>query len=74
LGATLTVNKGCGAASDAAGVDGHHDSPSLSDAGAAIERSVDSTLADHKQRTRDLGGSIGCAEFGVKLSSALRAE
>ncbi|HEX2553235.1 MAG TPA: isocitrate/isopropylmalate dehydrogenase family protein [Microvirga sp.] len=43
----------------------------LSAAAEEIERAVDAVLEDPASRTRDLGGSIGCAEFGTRVASAV---
>jgi 3-isopropylmalate dehydrogenase len=44
----------------------------LEAAAAEIERAVDEVLADPASRTRDLGGTIGCKEFGSRVAAAVR--
>ena len=41
------------------------------EAAGAIERAVEKTLTDPGNRTRDLGGKLGCAEMGGKVAEAL---
>ncbi len=48
--------------------------PVLEAAAAEIERAVDEVLVDPASRTRDLGGSIGCKEFGSRVAAAIRSE
>ncbi len=50
---------------------GHHNNPTLSQAGDAIEKAVDKVLEDPASRTRDLGGTTGCKAFGNKVAQAI---
>jgi 3-isopropylmalate dehydrogenase len=43
----------------------------LEEAGVAIERAVDATLADPGTRTRDLGGMLGTSAFAAAVASAV---
>jgi 3-isopropylmalate dehydrogenase len=45
--------------------------PELAEAAQAIEAAVDTVLADPGSRTRDLGGSTKCDEFGRLVAAAL---
>ena len=45
--------------------------PALEAAGAEIERAVDEVLANPATRTRDLGGTIGCRDFGAQVAAAI---
>jgi 3-isopropylmalate dehydrogenase len=40
-------------------------------AGTAIERAVDEVLMDPNSRTRDLGGSMNCDDFGSRVAAAV---
>lgn len=51
----------------------HHDTPSLRQAGNAIETAVDRVLADPNARTADLGGTAGCRAFGRLVAQAVGA-
>ncbi len=48
-----------------------HDKPALHEAAAAMERAVDTVLADPASRTRDLGGSMNTDAFGRQVAIAL---
>lgn len=48
----------------------HKNSPAISAAAAAIDAAVDEVLMDPSSRTADLGGLLGCAEFGRRVASA----
>lgn len=43
----------------------------LDQAGAAIERAIDTVLADPSTRTRDLGGALGTDAFGARVAAAV---
>lgn len=45
----------------------------LQQAGDAMAAAVDRVLADPATRTRDIGGSIGCAAFGQAVAGAVEA-
>lgn len=45
--------------------------PELAKAAQAIEAAVDKVLADPRSRTRDLGGSTHCDEFGRRVAQAV---
>ena len=49
----------------------HHRLPRLEAAARAIDAAVDRVLENPATRTRDLGGSIGCAAFGTAVVRAL---
>ena len=49
----------------------HHGKPAFHQAAAAIDQAVDSILADPKARTRDLGGTVNCDEFGRLVAGML---
>jgi 3-isopropylmalate dehydrogenase len=51
----------------------HHGKPQYERAAAAIDRAVDRVLESPSTRTRDLGGSMGCAAFGREVVAALEA-
>lgn len=50
---------------------GHHQRPALSEAGHAMETSVDRVLEDPATRTRDIGGGMGCRAFGRKVAETI---
>jgi 3-isopropylmalate dehydrogenase len=50
-----------------------HRRTDLSEAGHAIERTIDAMLADPLQRTADLGGPLGTAAFATEASDRLEA-
>ncbi len=45
----------------------------LQDAGAAIAAAVDAVIDDPAKRTRDLGGSVNCDDFGTFVADAVAA-
>jgi 3-isopropylmalate dehydrogenase len=45
--------------------------PELGEAAKAIETAVDAILARPESRTRDLGGTAGCAAFGREVAAAI---
>lgn len=45
--------------------------PELAEAGKAIERAVDTVLADPGSRPRDLGGATDCDEIGRRIAQAV---
>lgn len=45
--------------------------PAFPAASTAIEKAVDTVLADPHSRTADLGGAIGCRAFGERVAAAL---
>ncbi len=49
----------------------HKDAPKLLEAGKTIEEAVDQVLENPSKRTRDLGGSIGCKEFGLLVANTV---
>ena len=49
----------------------HRDEAALTRAATAIETAVDAVLTEPAGRTRDLGGTVGTREFGVKVAKAL---
>jgi isocitrate/isopropylmalate dehydrogenase len=51
-------------------LDGRND---LIVAGAAMVRAVDTTLDNNRTRTRDIGGSLGTAEYTAALVAQLRS-
>ncbi|MCB1384753.1 MAG: isocitrate/isopropylmalate dehydrogenase family protein [Nitratireductor sp.] len=53
--------------------DERRNAPNFALAGAAIERAVDTCLADPARRTADLGGTLGCDAFGRAVEGALEA-
>ena len=48
-----------------------HRRPAFAEAASAIEAAVDAVLADPASRTRDLGGSTKCDEFGRRVAKAV---
>ncbi len=50
----------------------HHNRSDLTDVGRLMDQSVDTVLADPNLRTADLGGPIGCAEFGSAVAAAFK--
>jgi 3-isopropylmalate dehydrogenase len=46
--------------------------PTLEAAAAEIERAVDEVLENPGTRTRDLGGKMGCRDFGTAVAAAVR--
>jgi 3-isopropylmalate dehydrogenase len=48
-----------------------HGKPALHQAASAMERAVDTVLADPKSRTRDLGGTMNCDEFGRHVAAVV---
>ena len=51
----------------------HHRRSDLREAGILMERSVDTVLADPHCRTADLGGPMGCTEFGRAVAAAVNS-
>ena len=49
----------------------HHNRPELIEIGAKMDEGVDTVLADPNSRTADLGGSLGCADFGKAVSEVV---
>jgi 3-isopropylmalate dehydrogenase len=49
----------------------HHTKPALQKAGETIERTVDQVLENPAHRTADLGGTLGCKAFGLRVAEAL---
>ena len=49
----------------------HHKRADLIEVGKIMEHGVDTVLADPHLRTADLGGPIGCAEFGRAVTAAV---
>jgi 3-isopropylmalate dehydrogenase len=52
---------------------GNHGRPALAEAGNEMERAVDKVLENPATRTRDIGGTIGCKEFGRAVAEAVAA-
>ena len=50
----------------------HHHRSDLTEVGRLMDQSVDTVLADPNLRTADLGGPIGCAEFGCAVAAAFK--
>jgi 3-isopropylmalate dehydrogenase len=50
-----------------------HGLPAMQQAGDAMTAAVDRTLENPATRTRDIGGSIGCADFGSAVAQAVNA-
>lgn len=48
-----------------------HNKPALHQAAGAMERAIDTVLADPKSRTRDLGGKMNCDEFGRHVATVV---
>ncbi len=49
----------------------YHKRAELYEIGTRLEEGVDTVLADPKLRTADLGGPLGCADFGKAVSAAV---
>ncbi|MGI9536219.1 MAG: isocitrate/isopropylmalate dehydrogenase family protein [Desulfocapsaceae bacterium] len=49
----------------------YHKRAELIEIGTRMEDGVDTVLADPKSRTADLGGSLGCTDFGKAVSAAV---
>jgi 3-isopropylmalate dehydrogenase len=49
----------------------HHTKPALQKAGETIERVVDQVLENPAHRTADLGGTLGCKAFGLRVAESL---
>jgi 3-isopropylmalate dehydrogenase len=49
-----------------------HNKATLADAAAAIDEAIDTTLANSKKRTADLGGPLGTQDFAAVVADALR--
>jgi 3-isopropylmalate dehydrogenase len=49
----------------------HHAKPALQKAGETIERVVDQVLENPANRTADLGGTLGCKAFGLRVAESL---
>jgi 3-isopropylmalate dehydrogenase len=49
----------------------HRNVPALFEAGTAIDAAVDRVLANPATRTADLGGTLGCKDFGDAVARAL---
>ena len=50
----------------------HHDRPELQAIGEDMAEAVDTILKNPELRTADLGGSLGCADFGRAVAAELR--
>lgn len=50
----------------------HHRQAPYRDAAAAVQRAVDTVLADPETRTADIGGHIGTRAFGQAVAAALQ--
>ena len=48
--------------------------PKLDKAYQLIDQAVDDCIADPKTRTKDLGGTLGCKEFGAAVSARILAQ
>ena len=49
----------------------YHKKAELYEIGTRLEEGVDTVLADPKLRTADLGGPLGCRDFGKAVSAAV---
>jgi 3-isopropylmalate dehydrogenase len=49
----------------------YHKSEALSKAGTAMEAAVDRVLENPAKRTADLGGTLGCKDFGDCVAEAI---
>lgn len=49
----------------------HHRRSDLIEIGKIMEQAVDTVLADPNLRTADLGGPVGCADFGRAVAAAI---
>jgi len=50
-----------------------HGNPALVDAGHAMEQAVDTVLQNPLKRTADLGGAMGCSDFGKAVAAVIAA-
>jgi 3-isopropylmalate dehydrogenase len=51
-----------------------NDQPAFAAAGAAIDRALDSTIANAATRTRDLGGTCGTTAFTAAIAASLKRD